>query len=41
MRRRCNAHHHWMQQHPDAVAFGEAWADQNLEDLSAAARDDL
>jgi hypothetical protein len=41
MRRRCNAHHHWMQEHPDAVAFGQAWADQNLEDLSAAARDDV
>jgi hypothetical protein len=36
MRRRCNAHHHWMKEHPDAVAFGQAWADQNLEDLSAA-----
>ena len=37
MRRRCNTHHHWMQQHPDAVAFSLAWADQNLEDLFAAA----
>ena len=31
MRRRCNTHHHWMQQHPDAVAFSLTWADQNLE----------
>jgi hypothetical protein len=36
MRRRCNAHLQWMQEHPDAVAFGQAWAEQNLEDLSAA-----
>jgi hypothetical protein len=35
MRQRCDAHHRWMQEHPDAVAFGQAWADQNLEDLSA------
>jgi hypothetical protein len=36
MRWRCNAHHRWLQEHPYAVAFGQAWADQNLEDLSAA-----
>jgi hypothetical protein len=36
MRRRCDAHHQWMQEHADAVAFGQAWADQNLQDLPAA-----
>ncbi len=33
MRRRCSAHDRWMQEHPDAVAFSEAWADQNLDEL--------
>lgn len=34
MRRRCAAHDRWMQEHPDAVAFSEAWADQNLDELT-------
>ncbi|GAA4388007.1 hypothetical protein [Tsukamurella soli] len=33
MRRRCDAHDRWMQQHPESVAFSEAWADRNLGDL--------
>ncbi|KAA1250029.1 hypothetical protein F0Q45_11920 [Mycobacterium simiae] len=33
MRRRCVAHDEWMQAHPDAAAFSEAWADRNLEQL--------
>lgn len=33
MRRRCDAHGRWMQENPDAVAFSEAWADRNLEEL--------
>jgi hypothetical protein len=32
MRRRCNAHHRWLQENPDAVTFGQAWADQNLDE---------
>ena len=34
MRRRCGAHDRWMQEHPEAVAFSEAWADQNLGELT-------
>ena len=34
MRRRCAAHDRWMASHPDAVAFTEAWADRNLEELA-------
>ncbi len=34
MRRRCQAHGEWMAAHPEAVAFAEAWADQNLEELA-------
>ena len=34
MRRRCGAHDRWMQEHPEAVAFSEAWADQNLDELT-------
>lgn len=34
MRRRCAAHHQWMSAHPDAVAFAEAWADRNLDELA-------
>jgi hypothetical protein len=34
MRRRCEAHNHWMQENPDAVAFSEAWADRNLDELA-------
>jgi hypothetical protein len=34
MRRRCNAHDRFMASHPDAVAFSEAWADRNLEELA-------
>ncbi|BBX98457.1 hypothetical protein AWC15_15225 [Mycobacterium lacus] len=30
MRRRCAEHDQWMQAHPEAVAFSEAWADRNL-----------
>jgi len=33
MRRRCAAHGQWLQEHPEAAAFSEAWADRNLEDL--------
>jgi hypothetical protein len=29
MRRRCKAHGRWLADHPDAVAFAEAWADRN------------
>lgn len=32
MRRRCAAHDQWMSSNPDAVAFAEAWADQNLDE---------
>jgi hypothetical protein len=35
MRRRCAAHDQWMQAHPDATSFSEAWADRNLDDLAA------
>ncbi|CAN5255785.1 hypothetical protein BH20ACT5_BH20ACT5_03840 [soil metagenome] len=35
MRRRCAAHDRWMAAHPGAVAFTEAWADRNLNELSA------
>ncbi|WP_099042276.1 hypothetical protein [Mycobacterium neglectum] len=34
MRRRCEAHDHWMREHPDSVAFSEAWADRNLDELT-------
>jgi hypothetical protein len=34
MRRRCAAHGRFMTSHPDAVAFAEAWADRNLEELA-------
>ncbi|MGH3612647.1 MAG: hypothetical protein ACRDRK_08630 [Pseudonocardia sp.] len=34
MRRRCAAHNRWMASHPDAVAYAEAWADRNLEELA-------
>lgn len=34
MRRRCEAHDRWMAERPDAVAFAEAWADQNLDELA-------
>jgi hypothetical protein len=34
MRRRCGAHDRWMQEHPEAVAFSEAWADQNFDGLT-------
>lgn len=34
IRRRCEAHDRWMAAHPDAVAFAEAWADQNLDELA-------
>jgi hypothetical protein len=34
MRRRCDAHNRWMQENPDAVAFSEAWADRNLDELT-------
>ena len=33
MRRRCEAHGRWMAEHPDAVAFAEAWADRGLDEL--------
>jgi hypothetical protein len=34
MRRRCRAHERWMSEHPEAAAFAEAWADQNLDELT-------
>lgn len=34
MRRRCAAHAQWMAARPDAVAFAEAWADHNLDELA-------
>ena len=34
MRRRCAAHDRWMTAHPEAVAFAEAWADRNLDELA-------
>ncbi|MGH3932272.1 MAG: hypothetical protein ACRDTF_20105 [Pseudonocardiaceae bacterium] len=34
MRRRCAAHDRWMSTHPDAVAFTEAWAERNLDELA-------
>jgi hypothetical protein len=34
MRRRCTAHDQWLQAHPAAATFSEAWADRNLEDLT-------
>lgn len=34
LRRRCAAHEEWMAANPDAVAFAEAWADQNLDELA-------
>jgi hypothetical protein len=34
MRRRCAAHDGFMATHPDAVAFIQAWADRNLEELA-------
>ncbi len=34
MRRRCAAHGRWMEAHPEAVAFAEAWADRNLDELA-------
>jgi hypothetical protein len=33
MRRRCAAHGQWMSSNPEAVAFTQAWADQNFEAL--------
>jgi hypothetical protein len=33
MRRRCGDHDRWMRERPEAVAFSEAWADQNLDAL--------
>lgn len=34
MRRRCQAHERWLQEHPAAVEFSAAWADRNLDDLT-------
>lgn len=34
MRRRCAAHEEWLATHPQAVAFAEAWADGNLDELT-------
>lgn len=33
MRRRCAAHEQWMARNPDAIAFAEAWADRNSDEL--------
>jgi hypothetical protein len=35
MRRRCMAHHEWMVAHPETATFSEAWADDNLGELSS------
>jgi hypothetical protein len=32
-RRRCAARDRWLHANPDAAAFGEQWADYNLEEL--------
>ncbi len=34
MRRRCAEHGEWMASDPDAVAFAEAWADRNYDELA-------
>ncbi|KAA1251379.1 hypothetical protein F0Q45_04610 [Mycobacterium simiae] len=34
MRRRCQAHDQWMQEHPEAAEFSETWADGNLDELT-------
>ena len=34
MRRRCCQHGQWMADHPEAIAFSEAWADRNLDELA-------
>ncbi|MGH3923678.1 MAG: hypothetical protein ACRDTT_12560 [Pseudonocardiaceae bacterium] len=34
MRRRCAVHGRWMAAYPEAVAFAEAWADRNLDELA-------
>ena len=34
MRRRCVEHGQWMADHPEAVAFSEALADGNLDELA-------
>ena len=34
MRRRCAAHDRFLAGNPDAIAFSEAWAARNLEELS-------
>ncbi|MGH3625669.1 MAG: hypothetical protein ACRDQ5_28510 [Sciscionella sp.] len=34
MRRRCAAHGRWMAANPDAVAFAEARADRNRDELA-------
>lgn len=34
MRRRCEAHDQWLQEHPEVAAFSEAWANRNLDELT-------
>jgi hypothetical protein len=34
MHRRCAAHHEFLANSPDVVAFAEDWADRNLDDLA-------
>ncbi len=34
MRRRCEAHEAWLEDRPEAVAFSEAWAERNLDELT-------
>lgn len=34
MRRRCVAHERWLAARPEAVAFAQAWADRNLDELA-------
>jgi hypothetical protein len=34
MHRRCAAHHEFVANNPDVMAFAEDWADRNLDDLA-------
>lgn len=34
LRRRCRDHDRYLSERPEAVAFAEAWADQNLQELT-------
>lgn len=34
LHRRCGAHHEFLANSPDVVAFAENWADRNLDELA-------